>query len=63
MDTASLNSYRIKAVVADSGVYITNVRAANPVDALMKVMERLGLGEVPASPFAMFVTPRQYRSS
>lgn len=58
MATHTLNSYRVKAVVADSGVYITNVRAANPMDALMKVMLRLGLGETPASAFAMFLTPK-----
>lgn len=54
-----LNSYRVKIGVADSGEFYTSTtRARNPVEALMKAMNRLGLGETPSTPFAAFVTPK-----
>lgn len=57
---AGINSYRVKAVCFE-GRYVRTVRAPNPIDAALRVMERLGFGEVPASPFAIFVTPKEPR--
>jgi hypothetical protein len=55
---AETNSYRVSAVCFE-GKYVSTVMAPNPIDAALRVMERLGFGEVPASPFAIFVTPRR----
>lgn len=52
-----VHRYRVKAVMADSGPYKTVVRAAHPIAAAQKVMERLGLAALPAAPFALFVVP------
>jgi len=41
------------------GGYETDVKAANPVKAITKVIKYLGLNQMPADPFLITVAPRR----
>lgn len=48
--------YRVSATLPD-GNYATTVRAENPERALVKVIRRLGLEQVPSGPMLLAVWP------
>jgi hypothetical protein len=41
------------------GSYKTDVKAANPIKAITKVIKKLGLDQMPADPFLITVTPKR----
>lgn len=58
MATTDLCRFHVTAQFPE-GCYKTNVKASNPINAITKVIKKLGLDQMPADPFLITVTPKK----
>jgi len=58
MSAPVLCRFHVTAQFPEGG-YETDVKAANPVKAITKVIKHLGLHQMPADPFLITVVPKR----